>query len=175
MALQTLQEQGYEIAFGGDIERDFSEVVLQTSLQKAINKINPDVPADIREEALRIAVRTQSTNQLVNNENFHKLLTDGVDVKGKSGNEIKTFKVWLVDFKNENNNEFTAINQFTIIEKQNNKRPDVIIFINGLPLVVIEIKNATDENATVKSQMDLTKAPVIVRHFFLFHFGNHAY
>ena len=60
MVLQTLQEQGYEIAFGGDIERDFSEVVLQTILQKAINKINPDVPADIREEALRIALRTHS-------------------------------------------------------------------------------------------------------------------
>ena len=154
MALQTLQEQGYDIAFGGDIERDFSEVVLQTCLQKAINKINPDVPADIREEALRIALRTQSTNQLLNNENFHKLLTDGVDVKGKSGNEIKTFKVWLVDFANANNNDFVAVNQYTIIEKHNNKRPDVIIFINGLPLVVIEIKNATDENATVKSAFD---------------------
>lgn len=151
MALQTLQEQGYEIAFGGDIERDFTEVVLQTSLQNAINRINPDVPAELREEALRIALRTQSTNQLLNNENFHKLLTDGVDVKGKSGNEIKTFKVWLVDFKNAENNIFCAINQFTIIEKQNNKRPDVIIFINGLPLVVIEIKNATDEKADIRA------------------------
>ncbi len=161
MALETLQKQGYEIAFGGDVARDYNEVVLQTRLQNAINKINPDVPVDIREEALRIALRTQSTNQLVNNENFHKLLTDGVDVKGSSplgrgGGEgrSKTFKVWLVDFKNENNNEFVAINQFTIIEKQNNKRPDIIIFINGLPLVVIEIKNATDENATVRSAFD---------------------
>lgn len=151
MALQTLHEQGYEIAFGGDVVRDYNEVVLQTRLQNAINKINPDVPADICEEALRIALRTQSTNQLLNNENFHKLLTDGVDVKGKSGNEIKTFKVWLVDFKIIENNNFCAINQFTIVEKHNNKRPDVIIFLNGLPLVVIEIKNATDEKADVRA------------------------
>jgi type I restriction enzyme R subunit len=151
IALQTLREQGYETAFGGDIVRDYNEVVLQTRLQKAIDKINPGVPADIREEALRIALRTQSTNQLVNNENFHKLLTEGVDVKGKSGDQIKTFKVWLVDFENPENNEFVAINQFTIVENHNNKRPDVIVFINGLPLVVIEIKNAIDEKADVRT------------------------
>jgi type I restriction enzyme R subunit len=151
MALQTLREQGYEVAFGADVIRDYNEVVLQRRLQEAIDKINPDVPADIREEALRIALRTQSANPLVNNENFHKLLTEGVDVKGKSEDQIKTFKVWLVDFENPDNNKFVAINQFTIVEKHNKKRPDVIVFINGLPLVVIEIKNAIDEKADLRA------------------------
>lgn len=151
MALQTLQEQGYEIINGSTIERLFNEVVLTNRLQNAIDKINPEIPADIREEALRHVLRVPFTTLLANNEAFHKLLTEGVDVKGRDGEQIKTFKVWLVDFQNPANNDFAAVNQFTIVENHNKKRPDVIIFVNGLPLVVIEIKNATDEKADIKA------------------------
>ncbi len=151
MALQTLQEQGYEIINGATIERPYNEVVLTNRLQNAIDKINPEIPADIREEALRNVLRVQFTTLLANNEAFHKLLTEGVDVKGREGEQIKTFKVWLMDFQNPENNDFAAVNQFTIVENHNNKRPDVIIFVNGLPLVVIEIKNATDEKADIKA------------------------
>lgn len=151
MALQTLQEQGYAILNGADIERAYNEVVLTSRLQAAIDKINPEIPADIREEAARNVARVPFTNLLANNEAFHKLITEGVDVKGRDGDQIKTFKVWLIDFQNPENNDFTAVNQFTIIENHNNKRPDVIVFINGLPLVVIEIKNATDEKADLKA------------------------
>ena len=151
MALQTLQEQGYEILNGASIERAYNEVVLTNRLQAAIDKINPEIPADIREEAARNVARVPFTNLLANNEAFHKLITEGVDVKGRDGEQIKTFKVWLIDFQNPENNDFTAVNQFTIIENHNNKRPDVIVFINGLPLVVIEIKNATDEKAHLKA------------------------
>lgn len=151
MALQTLQEQGYDILNGASIERAYNEVVLTSRLQAAIDKINPEIPADIREEAARNVARVPFTNLLANNEAFHKLITEGVDVKGRDGEQIKTFKVWLVDFQNPENNVFTAVNQFTIIENHNNKRPDVIVFINGLPLVVIEIKNATDEKADLKA------------------------
>lgn len=151
MALQTLQEQGYEIINGATIERPYNEVVLTNRLQNAIDKINPEIPADIREEALRNVLRVQFTTLLTNNEAFHKLLTEGVDVKGREGEQIKTFKVWLMDFQNPENNDFAAVNQFTIVENHNNKRPDVIIFVNGLPLVVIEIKNATDEKADIKA------------------------
>ncbi len=154
MALQTLQLQGYEIINGATIERAYNEVVLTNRLQSAIEKLNPKIPADIKAEALRYVLRVQSTNLLANNEASHKLLTEGVDVKGREGNEIKTFKVWLIDFENPENNDFVAVNQFTIIENHNNKRPDVIVFVNGLPLVVIEIKNATDENATIKNAYD---------------------
>jgi type I restriction enzyme, R subunit len=151
MALQTLQEQGYDILNGASIERAYNEVVLTNRLQAAIDKINPEIPADIREEAARNVARVPFTNLLANNEAFHKLITEGVDVKGRDGEQIKTFKVWLVDFQKPENNDFTAVNQFTIIENHNNKRPDVIVFINGLPLVVIEIKNATDEKADLKA------------------------
>jgi type I restriction enzyme R subunit len=151
MALQTLQEQGYEILNGASIERAYNEVVLTNRLQAAIDKINPEIPAGIREEAARNVARVPFTNLLANNEAFHKLITEGVDVKGRDGEQIKTFKVWLIDFQNPENNDFTAVNQFTIIENHNNKRPDVIVFINGLPLVVIEIKNATDEKADLKA------------------------
>ncbi|WP_075350836.1 type I restriction endonuclease subunit R [Algoriphagus marinus] len=151
MALQTLREQGYDILNGASIERAYNEVVLTSRLQAAIDKINPEIPADIREEAARNVARVPFTNLLANNEAFHKLITEGVDVKGRDGEQIKTFKVWLIDFQNPENNDFTAVNQFTIIENHNNKRPDVIVFINGLPLVVIEIKNATDEKADLKA------------------------
>ncbi|MEH6682507.1 MAG: type I restriction endonuclease subunit R [Sediminicola sp.] len=151
MALQTLQEQGYDILNGAVIERAYNEVVLTSRLQSAIDKINPEIPADIREEASRNVARIPFTNLLANNEAFHKLITEGVDVKGRDGEQIKTFKVWLIDFQNPENNDFTAVNQFTIIENHNNKRPDVIVFINGLPLVVIEIKNATEEKANLKA------------------------
>ena len=151
MALQTLQDQGYDILNGASIERAYNEVVLTSRLQAAIDKINPEIPADIREEAVRNVARVPFTNLLANNEAFHKLIIEGVDVKGRDGEQIKTFKVWLVDFQKPENNDFTAVNQFTIIENHNNKRPDVIVFINGLPLVVIEIKNATDEKADLKA------------------------
>ena len=151
MALQTLQEQGYDILNGANIERAYNEVVLTNRLQVAIDKINPEIPADIREEAARNVARIPFTNLLSNNEAFHKQITEGVDVKGREGEIIKTFKVWLIDFQNPENNDFTAVNQFTIVENHSNKRPDVIVFINGLPLVVIEIKNATDEKADLKA------------------------
>lgn len=151
MALQTLQEQGYDIVNGATIERAYNEVILKDRLQNAINKLNPEVPFEIREEALRNVQRVEHTNLLANNEAFHKLLTEGVDVKGRDADHIKTFKVWLMDFKNPLNNDFLAVNQFTIVENHNNKRPDVIIFINGLPIIVIEIKNATDEKADIKA------------------------
>lgn len=151
MALQTLQGQGYETINGATIERAYNEVVLVNRLQDAIDKINPEIPADIREEALRNALRVQHSTLLANNEAFHKSLTEGIDVKGKDGDQIKTFKVWLIDFQHPENNNFVAVNQFTIVENHNKKRLDVAVFINGLPLVVIEIKNATSENATIKN------------------------
>ena len=154
MALQTLSEQGYTIGNSADIERDYNEVVLTERLRNAIERINPGLAADIYEDAIRQVLRVQHTTLLANNETFHKLLTEGVDIKGREGNEIKTFKVWLTDFDKPENNDFVAVNQFTIIENHNNKRPDVIVFVNGLPLVVIEIKNATDENATIKNAYD---------------------
>ena len=154
IALQTFEEQGYEIINGISLERAYNEVVLTSRLVDAIAKLNPSIPHEVQEEAVKNVLRVQHTTLLANNETFHKLLTEGVDVKGRENNQNKTFKVWLMDFDNPLNNDFVAVNQFTIVEKHTNKRPDIILFINGLPIVVIEIKNATSENATIKNAFD---------------------
>ena len=99
-----------------------------------------------KDEALKKVLRTTSPNLLINNETFHQYLTEGIDIEYRKDGNIRGDKVYIVDFNDPNNNEFLAVNQFTVIENNNNKRPDIILFVNGLPLVVIELKNPTDEN-----------------------------
>ncbi len=158
ISLGYLQKLGYTHLLGTVIspdgehpERQYNEVLLVTRLRDAIDKLNPSITQDAKEDALKKVFRIESPNHLINNENFHRYLTDGVDVEVRTPSGIRGEKVYIVDFENPENNEFLAVNQFTIIEGNQNKRPDIILFINGLPLVVIELKNATDENATVKS------------------------
>jgi len=159
IALDLLRdENGYEIRFAPDLaegatkEREYTEVVLRERLRNAIDRLNPAIPADAREDAFKKVLRTASITVIENNEAFHHLLTEGVDVKFSIGDgKTKTDKVWLVDFANPESNEFLAVNQYTVIENNNNKRPDIVIFINGLPLVVMELKNAADENADLQA------------------------
>ena len=121
-------------------------------MRAAIDRINPRIPEEAREEAYKKALRTQALTVIDNNEAFHHLLTEGVDVKFSVGDgKSRTDKVWLVDFAVPENNEFLAVNQFTVVENNVNKRPDIVLFINGLPLVVIELKNAADEKADVQA------------------------
>jgi type I restriction enzyme R subunit len=158
IALSYLQGLGYTYQLGTIIspdgehpERQYNEVVLVTRLRDAIDKLNPNISQDAKEDALKKVLRTESPNALINNENFHRYLTDGVDVEMRTENGIRGEKIYIVDFENPENNEFLAINQFTVVEGNQNKRPDIILFVNGLPLVVIELKNAVDENANLKS------------------------
>jgi type I restriction enzyme R subunit len=109
------------------------------------------MPADAQAEAIKEIQRIFSPELLANNEAFQSLLTEGIPIsKQVDGNEGGD-RVWLIDFKNPYNNDFVVANQFTVVENNNNKRPDVILFVNGIPLVVIELKNAVDENATIHS------------------------
>jgi type I restriction enzyme R subunit len=158
IALDYLQRLGYKWLYGPNIspdgeqkEREYNEVVLVDRLRAAIDRINPDKSADIKEEGLRKLLRSVSPGLLANNEHFHKLITEGVDVEYRLGDRIVYDKLQVIDFQNEDNNEFVAVNQFTVIEGYYNRRPDIVLFINGLPLVIIELKNATDESATVKT------------------------
>jgi len=153
-------ENGYTVAYGPDLlegaspERSYTEVVLQNRLRAAIDRINPRIPQEAREEAFKKALRAQALTVIDNNEAFHCLLTEGVDVKFiVGGGKSRSDKVWLVDFQRpqSDNNEFLAVNQFTVVENNINKRPDIVLFINGLPLVVIELKNAADEKADVQA------------------------
>ncbi len=158
ITIQEFIDLGFQYLNGLEIspeglfrERDYNEVVLKNRLQEAIAKLNPTIPHEAQEEALRKVLRSDSPDLFQNNYQFHKYLTEGVDVEYRKGDRIAGDKVWLLDYENPNNNEFLVINQFTVIENNVNKRPDVILFVNGLPLVVIELKNAVDENADVYS------------------------
>lgn len=156
--IQEFIDLGYSYINGADIspegtdqEREYNEVVLKNRLHNAISKLNPNVPYEAQEEAVKKVLRTDSPNLFQNNYQVHKYLTDGVDVEYRKGDRIVGDKVWLIDYEKPTNNEFLVVNQFTIIENNINKRPDLILFVNGLPLVVIELKNAVDENATIHS------------------------
>jgi type I restriction enzyme R subunit len=158
-ALAWLHNLGYSIVFGNDIapeepaaEREhYGEVVLAGRLKDALKRINPKVPVEALEDAFRKVTRPTSVSLVGNNRAFHAMLTNGIEVEYRKDDRIVGDKVWLVDFENIENNDWLAVNQFTIIENHINRRPDVIIFINGLPLAVIELKNAADEKATVWS------------------------
>ena len=158
-AIELLDKLGYEYIYAPDIaydgetpERDsYAQVLLLNRLQNAVKRINHSIPSDAQAEAIKEIQRIASPELLTNNETFHRLLTEGIPVSKRVDGDDRGDRVWLIDFKNPHNNEFVVANQFTIIENGNNKRPDVILFVNGIPLVVIELKNAADENTTINS------------------------
>ncbi len=158
-AIELLERLGYQYIYAPDIAHDgerpernsYEDVLLTERLQNAIRRINPKVPIDSQEEALKEIQRINSPELLANNEQFHRMLTEGINVSYQKEGHQRGDLVWLIDFEHPENNDFVVANQFTVIENGNNKRPDVILFVNGIPLVVIELKNPADENATVKS------------------------
>jgi type I site-specific restriction-modification system R (restriction) subunit/very-short-patch-repair endonuclease len=169
--IEQLEKQGYQYLYGPDIAPDsetperksFEEVLLRERLHRAVRRINAQLPPSLVDDALKELTRIASPDVSVNNETFHRYLTEGVPVSRQVNGHERGERVWLVDFTHPLNNEFLVVNQFTIIENGHNKRPDVILFINGLPLVVMELKNAADENATVLSafkQIETYKAQI---------------
>ena len=158
-AIKQLKRLGYEYLYAPDIAPDteraeresYEEVLLTERLRNAIGRINPKVPIESQEEAIKTVQRINSPELLANNEQFHRMLTEGIKVSYQKDGHQRGDLVWLVDFDTPENNEFIVANQFTVIENGNTKRPDVILFVNGIPLVVIELKNPADENATIKS------------------------
>jgi type I restriction enzyme R subunit len=170
-AIDLLQQSGYQYLYGPDIapdgehpERNSYEVVLLTGrLQNAVGRINPNLPKNALQEAIKEIQRINSPDLIANNETFHRMLTEGIKVSYQKDGHERGDLVWLIDFNNPDNNEFLVVNQFTVIENGNNKRPDIIVFVNGIPLVVFELKNPADENATVKSafkQLQTYKATI---------------
>ena len=157
-AIEILQSQGWEYVNGKEIspeglfcEREnYQQVILPDRLRNAIAKINPHIPQDAQEAAVQKVLRIYSPVLLHNNEEFHKLLVEKVKIPYQQNGYERSYEVALVDFENTSNNQFLVVNQYTIIENNQNKRPDVILFVNGLPLVVIELKNASDENASIR-------------------------
>lgn len=171
-AIGYFQELGYEYIPGPEIyadglfaeRRGYGEVVLVQRLQKALKQINPHLPETALDEAAKRIVRTETPSLVLNNRAFHRLVTDGVDVSfhDKDG-RVVTDKAWLFDFHNPAKNEFLIVNQFTVVENHVNRRPDMVVFVNGLPLAVIELKNPADENATIRgayNQLQTYKAQI---------------
>jgi len=158
-AINLLEKQGYQYIYGPSIAPDsdtperasFEDVLLLDRLKTAVGRINPTVPTDAREDAIKQIQRLASPDLIANNEAFHRLLSEGIKVTYQKNGTTRGDLVWLIDFHKPDNNDFIVLNQYTIIENNNNKRPDVILFVNGIPLVVIELKNPADENATINS------------------------
>src|SRR5665647_1316949 len=157
-ALTWFGELGYSIGHGPQIapgelaaERaSFGEVVLVARLREAIRRLNPAMPEDAREEALRKVLRVGTPSLMQTNRAFHRMLRDGVPVEyARADGSIAGDHARLVDFAEVRENDWFVVNQFTVIEGQHNRRPDIVVFVNGLPLGVIELKNAADEDATI--------------------------
>jgi len=158
-AIKLFERLGYSYVHAPDIAPDsdtpersrYDEVFLTPRLEHALRRINPGIAPAILQNALKEVQRIQSPELLVGNEAFHRLLTEGVKVSYQQDGNERGDLVWLIDFSNPDNNEFIVANQFTVIQNNQHKRPDLVLFVNGIPLVVIELKNATDENATLKA------------------------
>ena len=159
LCLDWFREQGYCYAFGPDIAHDgdtpersdYIQVVLTNRLVTALQKINPHIPLATLEEAALAVTKPESPVLIHNNRAFHKLLLEGVPVEYRDGDETRSDHVQLIDFHNVENNQFLVVNQFTVQGTKQLRRPDIVVFINGLPISVIEIKNPSDESADVWS------------------------
>lgn len=155
-AIEILESLGYDYAFGPDLSlggdyeerKDYREVILSHRVKDALFKINRDLPREALDDAFRQLITFNSPMLEENNRYFHQLMTEGIEVSFNEGGHIRTKRAYIIDFENMSNNEFVVVNQFTIIENEE-RRPDLIVFVNGLPLVVIELKSASDENVGI--------------------------
>lgn len=157
--LGWLKELGWIVLRGPDIapgepqaEREtYADVLLVGRLQSALERINPEIPAEAIEDAIRKLQLQEHPTLTQNNHRFHRFMTDGVPVDYQQDGHTVHDSVQLIDEMNLDNNDWVAVNQFTVIEDKHNRRPDIVVFVNGLPLGVIELKNPVDEKADIYS------------------------
>ncbi|MDA8064549.1 MAG: type I restriction endonuclease [Thermaerobacter sp.] len=149
---------GYDVAHGPDLvsgadaaeRRGYADVVLAGRLRAALDRLNPDVPPEALEDAFRKVMHSESAVLAVNNHAFHRMLTDGVQVEHRvADGRVMGDRVRLVDFEQPEANDWVVTNQFTVVEGRRKRRADVVVFVNGLPLAVVELKDPSDEQATV--------------------------
>ena len=157
-ALEWLASLGWQTAHGPDISpdapdaerNDYGQVVLERRLRDALARLNSGLPGSALDDALRKLTRPEGTTLEARNRAFHRMLVSGVTVeyRGADGS-IRGAQARVVDFDNPDNNDWLAVNQFTVTDNRNTRRPDIVLFLNGLPLGVIELKNPADEDATI--------------------------
>ena len=157
-ALVWLAALGWQVAHGPDVapdtpgaeRNDYGQVVLEGRLRDALSRLNPSLPLSALDDAVRKLTRPEGATLEARNREFHRMLVNGVTVEYRaSDGAIRGEQAKVIDFNNPDNNDWLAVNQFTVTENRNTRRPDVVLFLNGLPLGVIELKNPTDEDATV--------------------------
>ena len=156
-ALAWLDGLGYRVFFGPAIDPgepaterdDYSQVTLDGRLRQALARLNPTLPSEALEDAFNKLARADAPTPDARNRVSHRMLTDGINVEYRLDGEIRGAQAWVLDFENPENNDWLAVNQFTVSENRRVRRFDIILFVNGLPLAVIELKNAADENATI--------------------------
>jgi type I restriction enzyme R subunit len=159
-ALAWLEAIGWRIAHGPDIapdalaaeRRDYGEVVLPQRLRDALARLNPQLPADALDDAFRKLTRPEGAELIHRNRTLHRLLVDGVTVEYRDRDgAIRGAQARMIAFDNIEDNDWLAVDQFSVVENKHSRRPDIVLFVNGLPLAVVELKNAADENATIWS------------------------
>ncbi len=157
-ALAWLESAGWRIVHGPDIapdapaaeRRDYGEVVLVPRLRDALARLNPTLPADALEDAFRKLTRPEGADLIQRNRALHRLLVSGVTVEYRTtAGELRGAQARVIDFDEPAGNDWLAVNQFSVVESKHNRRTDVVLFVNGLPLALLELKNAASEGATV--------------------------
>jgi type I restriction enzyme R subunit len=157
-ALEWLKAIGWQVKNGAEIapgepfaERcDYGEVVLAQRLRDALARLNSELPAEALEDAFRKLTRPEGAELLQRNRTLHRMLVDGVTVEYRdAGGAIRGAQARVIDFDDPRGNDWLAVNQFSVVENKHTRRPDVVLFVNGLPLAVVELKNAADESATI--------------------------
>ena len=158
-ALDWFRALGYQVLDGADLAPDakalrgsYSDVVLDSPLLGALRQLNPELSEDAIEDAVRKLSRPDGATLEARNRSFHRMVVDGVPVEYRTREgALRGAQVRVIDFEKPEANTWLAVNQFTVTENQHTRRPDIVVFVNGLPLAVIELKNPTDESATVLS------------------------
>ncbi|MBN8478040.1 MAG: type I restriction endonuclease subunit R [Burkholderiales bacterium] len=159
-ALAWLESAGWQVRNGAEIapgepaaERDdFGQVVLTQRLRDALARLNPTLPTEALDDAFRKLTRPEGADLIVRNRALHRLLVDGVTVEYRDADgSIRGAQARVIDFADPARNDWLAVNQFSVVENKRSRRPDVVLFLNGLPLAVLELKNAAAENATIWS------------------------
>jgi type I restriction enzyme, R subunit len=159
-ALEWLEELRYEVLGGPEIaagepaaertDPNYRDVILAQRLNRALKRLNSTLPTEAIEDAYRRLTRADEPSLITRNHAFHQRLVEGVTVEyTRRDGTIGGALVRVIDFDNPENNDWVAVNQFTIVEGQSTRRPDVLLFVNGLPLALKELKNPADENATI--------------------------
>ena len=159
-ALEWLAGLGWGVAYGPDIapgtagpeREDFGEVVLEYRLRDALAGLNPSVPISALDDAYRKLIRPEGSTLVARNRAFHRMLVNGVTVEYRDAEgRVRGDQVRVIDFDDFSKNDWLAVNQFAVTEGRHSRRPDVVLFVNGLPLGIIELKNPTDEDATLNA------------------------